>query len=78
MNLKTYLKNKNLNDSEFAVLINTSQTAVNRYKLGRRTPSPDVMQRIIDVTGGEVTANDWYDLPIAPAPESSHAATNST
>lgn len=59
MNLAEYLQANGLSEAEFAEKIETSQSAVNRY-CGERVPQRDVMRKIIQVTGGLVTPNDWY------------------
>lgn len=44
--------------------VGVSGVALGRYEEGRM-PRDKVMQEIIRVTMGEVTANDWFDIPAA-------------
>lgn len=39
-----------------------SSVSVGRYEAGR-LPEPPIMQKIIDLSSGEVTANDWFEIP---------------
>lgn len=66
MTLNDFLLASNLTEDAFAVRIGVSQPAVHRYRNGR-IPTPDVMQRIVEETGGKVTPNDFFDLPEARA-----------
>ncbi len=43
-------------------MLGVRQPSVNRYLKGQ-VLVPPVMQRLIDVTGGEVTANDFFIMP---------------
>lgn len=63
MLLKEYLLKKKLSCSQFARLIGVTVQAVNRYINNHRIPDKYVMPRIYNVTNGEVTANDFHDLP---------------
>ena len=67
MKLRQYLTDHDLTLTEFARLVGVTTEAVRRYVGGDRTPTPDVMRRIFDMTDGAVTANDFFDLS-APAP----------
>lgn len=68
MKLAEYLSNNGLTQKAFGDRIKTSQVAVNRYLTGRRVPEPDVMERIIAATCGDVTANDFFDIETLTAP----------
>ena len=59
MKLKAYLAKNEISERVFGERIGTSQASVNRYCNGR-VPEPETMRKIIEVTGGEVTANDFY------------------
>jgi transcriptional regulator with XRE-family HTH domain len=67
MDLKAYLDARGLSDTQFAVEIGVSLEAVRRYRQGARFPKPSVMRRIMEVTKGAVTPNDF--LPIREAAE---------
>ena len=62
MKLKDYMVVHGVGLTEMARLLGVSEVAVSRYRQGARRPSPDVMRRIIRVTKGAVTPNDFYDL----------------
>lgn len=66
MTLDDYLKSTDQTEDAFAKRISVSQPAVHRYRNGR-IPTPDVMQKIVDATGGQVTPNDFFGLPEAKA-----------
>lgn len=75
MKLGTHLAANGITHAEFAIRIGTSQAAVTRYVLGQRTPRPEVIARIAEATGGDVTANDFMpDFTAVPAPEQGSAA----
>lgn len=52
-----------------AELIDVTPQAVERYVNGKRIPEPEVMAKIFEVTGGAVSANDFYGIT-----EASHDA----
>lgn len=60
MTLDEWLILRNLSETEFAERIGRSQASVNRYRHGLRLPDREAMIRIIETTGGAVTANDFY------------------
>lgn len=72
MKLGSHLAENGITHAEFASRIRTSQAAVTRYVLGQRIPRPEVIARIREATGGEVTANDFFPQP---APEQKQGAT---
>lgn len=57
--LERYLERNRLTQADFAERVGTTQGAIARYIAGQRMPRPEVLVRIIDATGGEVTANDF-------------------
>jgi len=61
MKLAAYLRSRNLKHQEFAALIGCEQPTVTRFVRGRRIPSAALMRRIVEVTEGEVTANDFFE-----------------
>lgn len=63
MRLGDYLERHRLTQTEFAKVIGADQGQIARYVSGERLPRRDVMQRIIDATHGEVTANDFFKVP---------------
>lgn len=62
MKLKDWLTKTGTAPSEFAKRIETQPAAVSRYCAGLRIPDKDTMPKIVAETGGEVTANDFYDI----------------
>lgn len=56
-----------LSQDELAGLCGVTRWTINRIELGERNPSYALMLKIIEATGGAVTANDFL-------PESSEAA----
>lgn len=62
MKLDDWMKREGLNDAEFGLLIERPAQTVHRYRKGQRIPDRDTMPRIVRATGGEVTANDFFDL----------------
>jgi predicted transcriptional regulator len=65
MRLREFLSENEISEAAFSAQVGVSQVAVHRYVAGQRTPSYEIMLKIMDITGGEVTANDFY--PRAPA-----------
>lgn len=63
MKLADYLKSKKLTQYAFAKMAEVTQAAVQRYATGKRIPDDAVMLRIYSATNGDVTANDFYDIP---------------
>jgi len=67
MKLETYLKINKIPVATFAGLVGVDRCAVYSYFLSkkgepRKFPSPETMRKIINVTNGHVTPNDFYDL----------------
>lgn len=60
MKLDEYITSNKLTDVEFAGISGLSQPHVSRLRRGKSFPSRDTVTKIHEVTGGEVTATDWY------------------
>jgi transcriptional regulator with XRE-family HTH domain len=60
MTLEQYIKNNGLTDRAFAELANITPRSVWNYRNGHRMPAVPIMQRITQITNGQVTANDFY------------------
>jgi DNA-binding transcriptional regulator YdaS (Cro superfamily) len=61
MKLSDYLETEYAGrDKDFADEIDILATSLSRYKMGIREPSREVMKRIMHVTKGKVTPNDFY------------------
>lgn len=68
MLLKNWLTSTNTTPTEFAIRVSAKKRNVFDWQLPlthprRRIPRHDQMIRIYIETGGEVTPNDFYDLP---------------
>lgn len=65
MTLDDYLKSRKQDDGltepAFAVAVGIDQSTVNRLRKGG-IPSKATMERIFEVTGGRVTANDFFGI----------------
>lgn len=59
MKLADWLKIKKLPRYKFAAKIGVQPSVVTDYCLGRYCPRPRTVEKIIRVTGGDVTANDF-------------------
>lgn len=65
MQLADYLAKQNISRSDFADAIGVKEPSVSRYITGKNIPERDVMRKIVSVTAGNVTANDFYGVPQA-------------
>lgn len=63
MRLDEYLKARGLTHRNFADLVGCEQPTISRFVARTRIPSAALMQRIMAVTNGEVTADDFFDPP---------------
>jgi transcriptional regulator with XRE-family HTH domain len=61
MKLDQYLTELGLTEAEFARLTGLYQSTIHRLKRGQ-IPGPATMARIAEVTGGKVSANDFYGI----------------
>lgn len=66
MRLSDYFKNHKCNAEDFAELIGVSDQAVYKYLSGERKPrDKEILAAIANATNGQVTANDFYNVPSA-------------
>jgi len=70
MKLSVYLKQENITHKQFTENCAKggfvfSTHALAKWCNGQRIPRKDEMHTIFKATDGNVTANDFYDLPIA-------------
>ena len=70
MRLAEYLEKHELSAAGFGRLIGVTGSTVWRYAHGQRTPRRAIIHRIVEATGGAVTANDF----LAPDEPESEAA----
>ena len=61
MKLDHWLRLNRISTTKFGEMIDVSQPSVHRYARGGRVPIPKIMRRIMRVTKGQVTPNDWYE-----------------
>lgn len=59
MQLADYLKANGISDEDFGQSIGVTRQAVHRYKTFDRFPERPVLTKIVEVTGGDVTPNDF-------------------
>ena len=64
MKLATYLDEHGISDAEFAASVARDRSTVTRWRNGQ-TPDAEAMRVIANVTGGQVTPNDFI-LPDVP------------
>jgi hypothetical protein len=70
MQLADWMHRKNLRDQAMADLltndlVQVERSMVSRYRRRTHRPSWPVVERIIEVTGGEVTADDFVNVQAA-------------
>ena len=65
--LQRFLQDREISVAAFADGINVHLATAYKYINGGRIPDREVMPRIVEWSGGELTPNDFYDLP-APEP----------
>jgi len=63
MKLQDYLLNGEISEAAFGNQVGVSQVAIHRYVVGQRIPAREIMHKIIAVTDGAVTADDFYSQP---------------
>lgn len=69
MQLADYLKANGISDEDFGDAIGVSRQSVHRYKMFGRFPEKPILARIVEVTAGAVTPNDFLDAQPEVAPE---------
>ena len=62
MTLADYLEKTGKTEAEIASAVGCSQGTVNKLKLGKQWPSLDLVRRIVIVTDGKVTPNDFAGI----------------
>ena len=76
MKLHRYIQLTGSDDEAFAASVGMSVSGLRKLKSGERIPRPNTMRRIYEVTGGAVTANDFYDDLIPTRSTSQQQATS--
>lgn len=59
MKLRDWRKQRNLTMAEAVEILGLSQPSISRLERGEQWPDKTTIQRIIERTDGEVTANDF-------------------
>jgi transcriptional regulator with XRE-family HTH domain len=62
MTLNAYLVEHGLKDEDFAVRVGCDRTTIYRIRRKGQRPSPALMEKIAEETGGLVQPNDFYGL----------------
>jgi hypothetical protein len=63
MKLLDWMRDNSLDDDAMAILVGgVTAHAVKKWKYGERTPRRTELQKISEVTAGNVTANDFAGL----------------
>lgn len=64
MTLADFLRTHSLDEYQFATAVGgVSASAVRKWKYGERVPRPAHLSRIMAVTDGQVTPNDFLNVP---------------
>lgn len=61
--LEKYIADQRMTQAEFAEQVGCTQVSVSRWIAGVRMPRRGMLVRIIEATGGAVTANDFLPAP---------------
>ncbi|WP_374648999.1 helix-turn-helix domain-containing protein [Rhizorhabdus sp.] len=68
MKLQAYLDREDLSYSEFARRAGTPHArTIERIAKGQKMPGDRMLRSILSASFGEVTPNDFYDVPTAPS-----------
>jgi transcriptional regulator with XRE-family HTH domain len=70
MKLRDWRKAENMTGAELAPLLGLSQGSLSKIETGKQWPDRETMERIVAVSDGAVTANDF----LSEAPSDSEAA----
>ena len=62
MTLDSYLAANKITEADFAALIGTTQSTVNRLRNKGQIPSKELMAAIFIKTGGAVRADDFFGI----------------
>ena len=58
--LKAWRVREKVSQTEFAKRIRSSQPLISRFEAGKQIPSAELVFRIKQETGGEVTLESWF------------------
>lgn len=74
MKLQTYLDRNKISQSAMAKALGISAVAVHRYVRGTRLPEHAVLAKLLTLTDGQVTPNDFYEIPTTGVSDHADAA----
>lgn len=60
MKLNSWMEREKLGNEAMGALIGVHPVSVSKYRQGKMVPRPGLMAKIIELTGGDVTANDFF------------------
>jgi len=66
MELSDWMRRVGLDDNALAARANVNRATISRLRRRRARPSPELASLLYSLTGGQVTPNDFYDLPALP------------
>lgn len=67
-------QNGHTDESLAALIGDCSASSIQKWLRGERIPREEQMLRIFEVTKGDVTPNDFYQLPEGPASQPAEVA----
>ena len=68
MKLSDYLTRNGIDDTAFGAKVGRDRSTIFRIRQGTHKPSPELMEKIAQETGGQVRPDDYFDgLPEAEA-----------
>lgn len=71
MFFREYMERSALTDEAMAALLGgCSAHAVKKWRYRERVPRPAMLRKIVEVTGGAVTASDFLEAPAATVADS--------
>jgi transcriptional regulator with XRE-family HTH domain len=65
--LRAYRISRGLSQQDFAASVGVKKSAISRIEKGKRVPSMGLVARIVELSEGELSADDFMPT-IAPAP----------
>jgi DNA-binding transcriptional regulator YiaG len=65
MKLHAYLEKNGIKPTQFANDVKVGKDAVYKWLSGDKRPTEENLIKIATVTKGQVTANDFYDIPVS-------------
>jgi len=78
MTLDAWLISTKTTNARFAAALGTTGESIRRYRNGEREPDAAAMARIFELTGGDVTPNDWVGVGPRSDAASQRSDTGST